>query len=80
MNTLTVLSAVLFFVGFVVWVSTLLERYQREHGGLAWFELLARRLPSGPDRQGDRDLARTLDDLRAASQRDPRHHAHRRTS
>ncbi|GAA1882084.1 hypothetical protein [Lapillicoccus jejuensis] len=70
MELLTTLSALLFFVGFVAWVSATLERHQREHGGLAWFEALARRMPYGLEHEADRDGQRLADDLRAASQRD----------
>lgn len=71
MDLLGTLSALLFFVGFVAWVSAALERHERERGGLAWFEALARRLPHGPQGEGDRDGQRLADELRAASQRDP---------
>lgn len=73
MDLLRTLTALLFLVGFVAWVSATLERHQRDHGGLAWFEALARRMPYGLEHEGDPDGRRLADDLRAAAQRERTH-------
>lgn len=68
---MTTFTAILFFLAFVASVSVLVERRRQSHG-LPWLGRLAHRLPFGLENEGDRDIARTLADLEAAAQRDPR--------
>ncbi len=70
MSTFTVATVILCVIGVLAALPTASERRRQERQGISWIEALARRSPSALLPQGDRDLARTLDDVRAVSQRE----------